>query len=272
MACDNPIVKKEIHGVKNIIIVASGKGGVGKSTVASTLAMTLAMEGYATGLLDADIYGPSLPMMFDIQECRPTVVEENGQTMIEPIIRFGITLMSIGLFIDPAKAAIWRGPLAASGMKQMIDQTQWGELDYLIIDTPPGTGDIHISLLQEYKVEGVIIVTTPQMLSTTDVQKAISLYADKTIGVPVLGVIENMSWFTPENHPEEKYILFGKGGGEALARKFNVPLLAQIPLHEKLCQECDYGKMNEVINSPLIKAEFDSICNTIIKQLPAKSK
>ncbi|MDD2584618.1 MAG: Mrp/NBP35 family ATP-binding protein [Bacteroidales bacterium] len=268
MSKDNPIVKKELKEVKNIIIVASGKGGVGKSTVAASLAMTLAMEGYSTGLLDADIYGPSLPMMFDIQQCRPTVVEENGKTMIEPIVRFGIKLMSIGLFVDPAKAAIWRGPLAASGMKQMIDQTQWGKLDYLIVDTPPGTGDIHISLLQEYKVSGVVIVTTPQMLSTGDVQKAINLYADKTIGVPVLGVIENMAWFTPENHPEEKYILFGKGGGDALAKKFSVPLLAQIPLNEKLCQECDYGKMNEVINSSLIKTHFDSIANQITKQLP----
>ncbi|MFA6770305.1 MAG: Mrp/NBP35 family ATP-binding protein [Bacteroidales bacterium] len=268
MSNNNPIVKKEIKGIKNIIIVASGKGGVGKSTLASTLAMTLSMKGYSIGLLDADIYGPSIPMMFDIQECRPIVTEKDGKTMIEPIIRFGIKLMSIGLFIDPAKAAIWRGPLASSGMKQMIDQAEWGELDYLIIDTPPGTGDIHISLLQEYKISGVVIVTTPQMLSTSDVQKAISLYADQTIGVPVLGVIENMSWFTPEKHPNEKYILFGKGGGEALARKFNVQLLAQIPLHEKLCQEVDYGKMNEVANSSLIKAEFESISEKIIKQLP----
>lgn len=270
MSNSNIIVKREIEGVKNIIIVASGKGGVGKSTVAASIAMTLSLEGYSVGLLDADIYGPSLPTLFDIQHHKPSVVEENGKTLIEPIVKFGIKMISMGLFVDPEQAAIWRGPLAASGMKQMIDQTVWGELDYLIIDTPPGTGDIHISLLQEYKVAGVVIVTTPQMLSTTDVQKAISLYNDKTVGIPVLGIIENMAWFTPVKYPEEKFILFGKGGGEALAKKFGVELLAQIPLHERLGEECDYGKMNEVISSELIKEEMETICNAIVKQAPVK--
>jgi len=268
MSCEKEFVKKGIPGVKNIIIVASGKGGVGKSTVAATLATSLVMQGYSTGLLDADIYGPSLPVLFDIQESRPIVIEEAGVTKIEPIIRLGIKLMSIGLFIDPVKAAIWRGPLAASGMKQMIDQTEWGELDYLIIDTPPGTGDIHISLLQEYNIGGVIIVTTPQTLSTGDVQKAISLYSETKIGVPVLGVIENMSWFTPEKHPEEKYFLFGKGGGESLAKRFNVELLAQIPLNEKICEECDYGKLLAVLESKGIKDTFANIIKKINQELP----
>lgn len=268
MSCEKEFVKKELAGVKNIIIVASGKGGVGKSTVAATLAASLSLQGFSTGLLDADIYGPSIPMLFDIQHCQPAVIEEAGNTKIEPIIRLGIKLMSIGLFIDPAKAAIWRGPLAASGMKQMIDQTEWENLDYLIIDTPPGTGDIHISLLQEYKIGGVIVITTPQMLSTSDVQKAISLYTDNNVGVPVLGVIENMSWFTPKNHPGDKYFLFGKGGGEALAKRFNVELLAQLPLDETICEECDYGKLKAVMESPSVKENFARIINYINKRLP----
>jgi ATP-binding protein involved in chromosome partitioning len=259
----NPIVKRDIKGAKNVIIVASGKGGVGKSTVAAGIAASLALQGYSTGLLDADIYGPSLPVLFDIQQCKPIVIEENGATKIEPIVRMGVNLMSIGLFVDPSQAAIWRGPLASSGMKQMIDQTEWGNLDYLIIDTPPGTGDIHISLLQEYNITGVIVVTTPQMLSTGDVRKAISLYADTKIGVPVIGVVENMSWFTPEAHPEEKYYLFGKGGGKALADKFNVKLLASIPLNEKICNNCDYGKINEMLNQPDIQSIFENICEEI---------
>ncbi len=259
----NPIVKRDIKGAKNVIIVASGKGGVGKSTVAAGIAASLALQGYSTGLLDADIYGPSLPVLFDIQQCKPIVIEEAGTTKIEPIVRMGVNLMSIGLFVDPAQAAIWRGPLAASGMKQMIDQTEWGDLDYLIIDTPPGTGDIHISLLQEYNINGVVVVTTPQMLSTGDVQKAISLYADTKIGVPVIGVVENMSWFSPTAHPEEKYFLFGKGGGETLANKFNVKLIARIPLNEKICDNCDYGKVNEMLNQPDIQKIFENICEEI---------
>lgn len=268
----NPIVKRDIKGAKNVIIVASGKGGVGKSTVAAGIAASLALQGYSTGLLDADIYGPSLPVLFDIQQCKPIVIEEAGTTKIEPIVRMGVNLMSIGLFVDPAQAAIWRGPLAASGMKQMIDQTEWGDLDYLIIDTPPGTGDIHISLLQEYNINGVVVVTTPQMLSTGDVQKAISLYADTKIGVPVIGVVENMSWFTPTAHPEEKYFLFGKGGGETLANKFNVKLIARIPLNEKICDNCDYGKVNEMLNQPDIQKIFENICEEIANSTSEQKK
>lgn len=268
----NPIVKRDIKGAKNVIIVASGKGGVGKSTVAAGIAASLALQGYSTGLLDADIYGPSLPVLFDIQQCKPIVIEEAGTTKIEPIVRMGVNLMSIGLFVDPAQAAIWRGPLAASGMKQMIDQTEWGDLDYLIIDTPPGTGDIHISLLQEYNINGVVVVTTPQMLSTGDVQKAISLYADTKIGVPVIGVVENMSWFSPTAHPEEKYFLFGKGGGETLANKFNVKLIARIPLNEKICDNCDYGKVNEMLNQPDIQKIFENICEEIANSTSEQKK
>ena len=267
MSCENVIKKREIKGVKNIIIVASGKGGVGKSTVAAGLTMALSLEGHSCGLIDADIYGPSIPTLFDIQNIKP-IVKENGESaLIEPIIRYGIKLMSIGLFVDPDKATIWRGPLAANGMKQMLDQTEWGELDYLIIDTPPGTGDIHISLLQEYNVSGVVIVTTPQALSTSDVKKAISLYTDPNIAVPVLGVVENMSWFTPTKHPEEKYFLFGKGGGEDLANKFGVKLIAQIPLNETLCDSCDSGKMQELFASEPIKEGFDNLYKNIVESI-----
>lgn len=257
------ILKRELEGVKNIVVVASGKGGVGKSTVSATLATSLALQGYSVGLLDADIYGPSLPLLFDIQHEQPEIKEVNGNTVIEPLVRLGVKLMSLGMFVAPGEGALWRGPLAANGMKQMIDQTAWGELDILIIDTPPGTGDIHISLLQEYKVSGVIMVTTPQMLSIGDVEKAMSLYNNKDVGIPVLGVIENMAWFTPEKHPDEQYFLFGKGGGTALAKKFGVDLLAQIPLSEKLCDECDYGKLLHAIELPQIKAPFLEVVEKI---------
>lgn len=272
MSSENIIKRREIKNVKNIIIVTSGKGGVGKSTVAGALAVSLSLEGYSTGLLDADIYGPSVPTLFNIWDSEPDVTEIEGAQFVEPFVRMGVKLMSIGFFVDPVKAAIWRGPLAANGMKQMIDQTNWGELDYLIIDTPPGTGDIHISLLQEYKISGVIVVTTPQILSTGDVQKAISLYTDPNIFVPVLGIVENMSWFTPATHPDEKYFLFGKGGGEALAKKFNLELITKIPLCEGVSGSCDDGKVQDVLKYEQVKNAYDILCQKVVDETTSNKK
>jgi len=262
----HPIEKTKFDEIKNIIVVASGKGGVGKSTVAAGLALSLAMEGYSTGLVDADIYGPSVPTLFNLKNERPSVTEQNGKTMIEPFVRFGIKVMSIGFFIDPSQAALWRGPMASNGLKQLINDTNWGQLDYLIIDTPPGTGDIHITLLQQYEISGAVIVTTPQSVAIYDVQKAIDMFTNAHVGVPVLGIIENMSWFTPSKHPDEKYYLFGKGGGKILSETFDIPLLAQIPMNEFACEICDTGRLNELLNYPDLKEGFDKLLKEIISK------
>lgn len=256
----NPIVKNKLPNVKNMFMVASGKGGVGKSTVAAGLALSLALEGYSVGLVDADIYGPSIPTLFDLENFdRPEIIEQNGRNMIEPYNRFGIKIMSIGFFFDSHQAVIWRGPMLSNGLKQMINDTNWGKLDYLIIDTPPGTGDVHITLLQDFEISGAIVVTTPQHVALSDVQKVIKMFGDKQIGIPVLGIVENMSWFIPSPHPEEKYYLFGKGGGDLLAKTFNIPLLAQIPINEKICTACDEGKLNEIMKDEAVRLAFQSI-------------
>lgn len=259
------VQKKKLAGVKNVIMVASGKGGVGKSTVAAGIAMALSLEGYSTGLLDADIFGPSIPVLFGLGGENPLVEVHEGKNYIKPFERFGIKLMSIGFFIDNKQAIIWRGPRVSSGVSQLLSETYWGDLDYLIIDTPPGTGDVHITLLQNFETDGVIIVTTPQLMALSDVKKAVDMYRDGLIGVPILGIIENMSWFTPCLHPDERYFLFGKGGGALLANEFNIPLLAQIPINETMCENCDNAKMNELFNDPSVKIAFNQLLNEIIK-------
>jgi ATP-binding protein involved in chromosome partitioning len=223
----------------------------------------LALEGFSTGLLDADIYGPSIPTLFNLRHEHPKFVEE-GKNKIEPLIRFGIKVMSIGFFIDPKQAMLWRGPLAANSLKQLINDTDWGELDYLIIDTPPGTGDIHLTLTQEYEISGAVIVTTPQAIALDDVQKAIGLFQNQHVGIPVLGIVENMAWFTPSKHPDEKYFLFGQGGGEYLSITFNIPLIAQIPVNETICASCDEGKLNGLFKDNEVKSAFDNLLNGIL--------
>jgi ATP-binding protein involved in chromosome partitioning len=257
--------KTKLPNVKNIIIVASGKGGVGKSTIAAGLALSLAMEGFATGLLDADIYGPSIPTLFNINNEHPILVERDGKNMIEPITKFGIKIMSIGFFIDARQAMLWRGPMASKGLTQLMDETYWGELDYLIIDTPPGTGDIHLTLVQQFEINGVLIVTTPQAIALEDVQKAIAMFRNEHVGVPVLGIVENMAWFSPSLHPDEKYFLFGQGGGEKLANAFNIPLLAQIPMNETICASCDEGKLNGLFKDKDVESGFKNLLNGIIE-------
>jgi len=259
------IEKIVMPGIKNMIMVVSGKGGVGKSTVAAGIAMSLAEEGYSVGLLDADIFGPSVPTLMNLHAVeRPIMVEKDGKQIMEPFERFGIKVMSIGFFFDPEQAVIWRGPMVTNVLKQLITETNWGELDYLIIDTPPGTGDIHITLLQSFFITGALVVTTPQLVAIADVQRAISMLHDTVIGVPVLGIIENMAWFTPTKHPEEKYFLFGKGGGELLSKTFNIPLIAKIPMNETICASCDDGKINDLFNDSKVREEFDNLTVRIL--------
>lgn len=261
----NPIEKTKLPNIKNIVIVASGKGGVGKSTVAAGIALSLAMEGYAVGLMDADIYGPSVPTLFNLHDEQPLISEKDGNTKIEPFVKFGIKLMSIGFMVEKSQAMLWRGPMASNGLKQLINDTNWGELDYLILDTPPGTGDIHITLLQQYEVTGAIVVTTPQTIALDDVRKAITMFKNEYISIPVWGIVENMSWFTPSKHPDEKYFLFGTGGGKLLADSTGIPLIAQIPVNEKICGVCDKGKLNELFNDNTVKSGFDNLLKGILK-------
>src|SRR5690554_4874966 len=230
-----------LSGVKNIIAVASGKGGVGKSTVSTNLALALAQEGAKVGILDADIYGPSLPIMFGIQGERPQMVDVDGKGKIQPIEVYGLKVMSIGLLIDEKEAVVWRGPMATSALRQFITDVHWGDLDYLILDLPPGTGDIHLTIVQTIPVTGALIVTTPQAVSVADAKKGLTMFNQGQIKIPILGVIENMAYFTPEELPDNKYYIFGKGGGKLLADQFEVPFLGEIPLIQSIREGDDRG-------------------------------
>jgi ATP-binding protein involved in chromosome partitioning len=230
-----------LPGVTNIITVSSGKGGVGKSTVAVNLAVSLARMGYSTGLLDADIFGPSVPVMFDAAEYKPEVLRENGTDKIIPLTKYGVKVLSIGFFVDRADAVVWRGPMASNFLKQLIVQGDWGELDYMVVDLPPGTSDIHLTMVQEVSVTGAVVVTTPQEVALADAVKGIAMWRSEKINVPVLGLVENMSWFTPAELPENKYYIFGKEGGRNLARSAGVPLLGQIPIVQSICEGGDSG-------------------------------
>ncbi|HPV87619.1 MAG TPA: Mrp/NBP35 family ATP-binding protein [Bacteroidales bacterium] len=231
-----------MKGVKNIIAIASGKGGVGKSTVAVNLAVALALEGYRVGLADADIYGPSVPILTGTQDRQPKVdmIDENVQ-VFEPIEKFGVKWISIGYFAKPEQALIWRGPLASSALKQLLRQTKWGELDFLLIDLPPGTGDIHLSLMQDIPLSGGIVVTTPQQVSVSDVEKCLNMFFHPDLNKRVFGLVENMACFTPEELPDNKYFIFGEGGAQVLAEKYGLPILAQIPLVQGVCKRGDSG-------------------------------
>ena len=235
--------KKEdsFSGIQNIIAIASGKGGVGKSTVSSNLAVSLVQKGFSVGLLDADIYGPSIPLMFDAENSKPKLKNIEGKSLMEPIVSYGVKLLSIGFFSDPKDPIVWRGPMASKALNQMIHQSNWGDLDYLIIDLPPGTGDIHLSLVQSLPLTGSVVVTTPQPVSIIDAKKAISMFKLKTINVPVIGIIENMSWFQT-NESKKKYYIFGRNGGEALSDNLGIPLLGKIPIKESIRESGDVGR------------------------------
>jgi len=260
-----PIEKFQHNNIKKIILVASGKGGVGKSTIAAGVALSLAKKGYKTGLMDADLYGPSVPTLFNLQKERPLSEEKDGKTTIIPFVRAGIKIMSLGFFFNPEQAVIWRGPMVTNAVKQLMNDTAWGDLDYLIIDTPPGTGDILITLSQQFYINGALIVTTPQLISLADVQKSIDLFNSAHIKIPVLGIVENMSWFTPTLHPDEKYFLFGKGGGESLSKQFKIPLLAQIPINENICSQCDRGLLEEILLDENIRLKFNLLVKNLIQ-------
>lgn len=227
--------------VKNIIAVSSGKGGVGKSTVAANLAIALTKLGKSVGLLDADIFGPSQPKMFNVEEARPVMVTVDGRDLIEPIVQYGVKMLSIGFFVDPGSAVVWRGGLASNAIKQLINDAAWGELDYLLIDLPPGTSDIHLTVVQTVHLTSAIVVTTPQPVALADARKGVDMFRNDKVNVPVAGIIENMAWFTPQELPQNKYYIFGKDGGRQLAEELQVPLLGQIPLVQSIREAADNG-------------------------------
>lgn len=242
MVPEAPPVPEVLPGVKNIVAIASGKGGVGKSTVAVNLAVAMAQKGLKVGLIDADVYGPSIPKMFQVEELRPTARTEDETEWIVPIEKYGVKLLSVGFFVKPEDAMMWRGPMATSALKQLISQGDWGELDYLLIDLPPGTGDVHLTMVQEVPVTGVVIVSTPQDVALIDVIRGIKMFTGDKINVPVLGIIENMSWFTPEELPENKYYIFGKHGCRELSEKLGLPLLGEIPIVQGIRESGDAGE------------------------------
>ena len=248
---------------KHVIAIHSGKGGVGKSTVAANLAIALANKGYHVGLLDADIHGPSMPKMFHTEDCRPFSVEVGGRTLIEPIEQYGVKMLSIGFFVDPEQAVIWRGGMASNAIKQLIEDAHWGELDYFLIDLPPGTSDIHLTLISTLQLTGVIVVTTPQPVALVDARKGVEMFRNEKVNVPILGLIENMAWFTPAELPENKYYIFGKDGGKALAEELNIPLLGQIPLVQSIREGGDEGTPIALQTGHPAASFFDAIAQKL---------
>lgn len=237
-----PEPEKMLPGVKHIIAVSSGKGGVGKSTVTANLAVGLAKMGYRVGLLDTDIFGPSMPKMFQVEDARPYAENVDGRDLIQPIEKYGVKLLSIGFFVNPDQATLWRGGMACNALKQLISEANWGELDYFILDTPPGTSDIHLTLIQTLDITGAVIVSTPQQVALADARKGINMYTNDKVNVPILGLVENMAWFTPAELPENKYYIFGKDGCKNLAEELNVPLIGQIPIVQSICENGDNGE------------------------------
>ena len=267
-----PEVGKMLPNVKNVIAVSSGKGGVGKSTVAANLAIALARLGYKVGLLDCDIFGPSVPKMFQVEDARPFAVKKDGRDLIEPIEKYGIKLLSIGFFVNPDTATLWRGGMASNALKQLIADADWGELDYFVLDTPPGTSDIHLTLLQTLAITGAIIVSTPQNVALADARKGIDMYSNDKVNVPILGLVENMAWFTPAELPENKYYIFGKDGCKNLAKEMNVPLLAQIPLVQSICENGDNGTPAALDNNNITGLSFINLAQAVVTVVNRRNK
>lgn len=263
-----PADTTQLSQIKNIILVSSGKGGVGKSTVASNLAIALAARGAKTGLIDADIYGPSVPMMFGLNGAKPSAREtEDGKTLILPIEKYGIKLLSLGFFADPDQPVPWRGPMASNAVKQLFNDADWGELDYLVVDLPPGTGDIHITITQSFPIAGAVIVTTPQQVALADTRKGLAMFRMPGINIPVLGVVENMAYFTPAELPENKYHLFGKDGGKELAISFDVPFLGEIPIVQSITEGGDQGAPVALDKNNILSGVFDEIAGRVAQQV-----
>jgi ATP-binding protein involved in chromosome partitioning len=260
-------IKKNIKPAKHIIGVASGKGGVGKSTVAANLALAFAKKGYKVGIIDADIYGPSIPFLFNLNDEQPKGIDINGTTKIKPLEKWGVQLISIGFLIDPKQALIWRGPMASNAILQLFNDTHWEQLDYMIVDFPPGTGDIQLTISQQVAMDGALIVTTPQKLAIEDVRKAATMFSNEKINVPVLGIIENMSYFTPPELPDKKYYIFGKGGGELLADELNLEILCHLPILEDYSVSGDITAMEPGMDKENINKEFTALTNQLIKKL-----
>ena len=258
---------KPIAGIQNIIAVASGKGGVGKSTVTSNIAVTLSKMGFKVGILDADIYGPSIPIMFDVSNEKPLAVNVNGASKMKPVENYNVKILSIGFFTKPSQAVVWRGPMAAKALNQMIFDAAWGELDFMIIDLPPGTGDIHLSIMQSLPITGAVIVSTPQNVALADAKKGVAMFQQQSINVPVLGIVENMAYFTPEELPENKYYIFGKEGAKHLAYDLNLPFLGEIPIVQSVREAGDFGRPAALQENTPIELAFKGLSQEIVKQV-----
>ncbi|PKQ46886.1 Mrp/NBP35 family ATP-binding protein [Confluentibacter flavum] len=263
----NVIKGNPIPGIQNIVAVASGKGGVGKSTVTANLAVTLAKMGFKVGVLDADIYGPSIPIMFDVENERPLAVNINGKSKMKPVENYGVKVLSIGFFTQPNQAVVWRGPMAAKALNQMIFDAHWGELDFMLIDLPPGTGDIHLSIMQSLPITGAVVVSTPQNVALADAKKGVAMFQQESINVPVLGIIENMAYFTPEELPDNKYYIFGKEGAKNLAEDLQVPFLGEIPLVQSIREAGDVGRPAALQTATPLEQAFEKITQNVVQEV-----
>ena len=263
---------KQIPGINNIIAIASGKGGVGKSTVSANIAVTLAQMGFKVGLLDADIYGPSVPTMFDTEDQKPISVEVGGRNLMKPVENYGVKMLSIGYFSGANQAVVWRGPMASKALNQMIRDADWGELDFLLIDLPPGTGDIHLSIIQEVPVTGAVIVSTPQHVALADVRKGIAMFQMESINIPVLGLVENMAYFTPEELPDNKYYIFGNHGAQFLATDLGIPVLGEIPLIQSIREAGDIGRPAALQTDSKIAGIYKEVTQNMVESLVERNK
>ena len=263
----NVIKGNPIPGIQNIIAVASGKGGVGKSTVTANLAVTLSKMGFKVGVLDADIYGPSIPIMFDVEAEKPLAVNINGKSKMKPIENYGVKVLSIGFFTQPNQAVVWRGPMAAKALNQMIFDAHWGELDFMLIDLPPGTGDIHLSIMQSLPITGAVVVSTPQHVALADAKKGVAMFQQESIDVPVLGIIENMAYFTPEELPNNKYYIFGKEGARNLAEDLQVPFLGELPLVQSIREAGDVGRPAALQTATALEQAFEKITQNVVQEV-----
>lgn len=266
------VTDKSIPGIKNIIAVASGKGGVGKSTITANLAVTLAKMGFSVGILDADIYGPSMPIMFDVESAKPLSVTIDGKSKMKPIESYDVKILSIGFFTSPSQAVIWRGPMAGKALNQMIFDAEWGELDFLLVDLPPGTGDIHLSIMQSLPITGAVVVSTPQAVALSDTRKGVSMFMSEAINIPVLGIIENMAYFTPEELPNNKYYIFGKEGAKNLAEDLQVPFLGEVPIVQSIREAGDFGRPAAMQTGTIIETVFENITRNVVQEVVNRNK